>query len=179
MYSLRLHRILYSMKYLDGGSSRGVTTCKKRPYQGMLQGDNQAIPLAQAGVVYYSEEMMAFIRDLQAAFGSPPRYLRQASKRSEDFWHKRTHKPAGGPKMSLGELFSYMNLNIRGVDCAFQHHAVSSGDLGEVHARPEDIKCAPPLISTSALVSCTAAAPNISPLAHVCWVWSTIVVPGM
>ena len=36
-----------------------------------LQGDNQAIPLAQAGVVYYSEEMMAFIRDLQAAFGSP------------------------------------------------------------------------------------------------------------
>lgn len=108
-----------------------------------LQGDNQAIPLAQAGVVYYSEEMMAFIRDLQAAFGSPPRFLRQASKRSEDFWHKRTYKPAGSPRISLGELFSYVNLNVRGVDCAIQHHAVASGDLGEVHARPEDVKCVP------------------------------------
>lgn len=83
---------------------------------------------------------MAFIRDLQKAFGSPPRYLRQAFKRSEDFWHKRTHKSAGGPKMSLGELFSYMNMNIHGVDCAMQHHVVASGDPGEVHARPEDVK---------------------------------------
>lgn len=109
----------------------------------LLQGDNQTIPLAQAGVVYYSEEMMAFIRDLQTAFGSPPRYLRQSFKRSEDFWHRRVQKSAGGPKMSLAELFSYMNMNIHGVDCAMQHHVVSTGDLGEVHARPEDIKCVP------------------------------------
>jgi hypothetical protein len=105
-----------------------------------MQGSNQTIPLAQAGVVYHSEELMALIRDLQVAFGSPPRYLRQAFKRSEDFWHKRVHKSSGGPMMSLAELFSYMNLSIHGVDCAVQHHVVAAGDLGEVHARPEDIK---------------------------------------
>ena len=110
-----------------------------------VQGDTQTIPLAQAGVVYYSEEMMAFIRDLQSAFGSPPRYLRRAFKRSEDFWNRRTARAASGPKLSLGELFLYLNLNIHGVDCAMQHHVVASGDLGEVHARPEDVKCATPL----------------------------------
>jgi hypothetical protein len=97
--------------------------------------------LAQAGVVYHSEELMAFIRDLQIAFGSPPRYLRQAFKRSEDFWHKKMHRSAGSSLPSLGELFSYLNMNIHGVDCAMQHHVVAPGDLGEVHARPEDIKC--------------------------------------
>lgn len=119
-----------------------------------LQGDSDRIPLAQAGVVYYSEEMMAFIRDLQDAFGSPPRYLRQAFKRSEDFWHKRIHKSSGGPKLSLGELFSFFNMNIHGVDCAMQHHVVTSGDLGEVHARPEDCKCVSVLVTCLPLISC-------------------------
>lgn len=97
--------------------------------------------MAQAGVLYYSEEVAAFMRDLSAAFARPPRYVRTSLRRSCDFWHRRA--PLGPrARATLPEVISSVQLTVHTTDCGVQHHVVAAGDLGEVHIRPKDATCA-------------------------------------
>eukprot|EP00892_Ulva_mutabilis_P001713 jgi/Ulvmu1/11542/UM078_0032.1 len=100
-------------------------------------GDGQSAPIAQAGVLYYSEEAVSFMQDLSAAFARAPRHIRTAPRRSFDFWHRR-RSLAPPPRAQLPEVISSISLTVHSTDCGVQHHVVAAGDLGEVHVRPKD-----------------------------------------
>lgn len=108
----------------------------------VMQVEDTAAPVAQAGILYYSEEVMAFVRDLSLAFARPPRYLRSSLRRSCDFWNRRGH-PGQRPRATLPQVMAGIHLTVHATDCGIQHHVVAAGDLGEVHVHPRDATCVP------------------------------------
>jgi hypothetical protein len=106
-----------------------------------LQGADLAAPIAQAGVFYFGEELLAFFKDLRKAFATPPPYLRRAHKRSQDFWNRRVPPPSAG-RLTIPELLAGLRVSVHASDCGVQHHVAASWDPGEIHIRLEDAKCA-------------------------------------
>lgn len=137
-----------------------------------MQVDDISAPVAQAGVLYHSEEAAAFLQDLSCAFARPPRYLRTALRRSCDFWNRRV-RPGPRPRATLPEVISSLQVAVHTTDCGVQHHVVAAGDLGEVHIRPKDATCDSPLASvfpgaTHENLShhISGIAPGVSPSLH-------------
>lgn len=127
-----------------------------------VQADIQSAPVAQAGVLYYSEEAVAFMRDLSSAFAQPPRHLRAALRRSCDFWNRRAAL-APRPRATLQEILNAIHLKVHTTDCGVQHHVAAAGDLGEVHIRPKDASCALPApLFRHATAACPASLAGMS-----------------
>jgi hypothetical protein len=92
------------------------------------------------GVVYVGEEMIAFLKDIAQALGTPVPYLRRALRRAEDFWHPYEAAPlSSGP--SLPALLTGCTLVVNAADCSIQHHVVTWCDPGEVNMRFGELRC--------------------------------------
>jgi hypothetical protein len=97
------------------------------------------LPLSKTVTIFISEEAIAVLQDLKAAFASPPPFLRRSLRRSEDFWHPRSVLPMATP--GLHHLLRSVSLTLKGHDLAIQHHVVSTGDPGALHFLAEQIEC--------------------------------------
>jgi hypothetical protein len=123
-----------------------------------MQITTSRLPISKTGTIFVSEEAIAVLLDLKAAFASPPTFLRRSLRRSEDFWHRRAVMTMPAP--GLPHLLRTVSLSLKGQDVSLQHHVVSTGDPGTLYFRPENVECAPRILPFLILHAQECTAPH-------------------